>query len=123
MEIWLPIVADEDDGLLQFGLQLQQFVLQLAANQRVQRRERLVHQKDGGVGSEGTRQTDTLLHAAGQFVGVLLRPLFEADQLQLLGHTLPALGFRHTRQFEPEPDILLHRAPRQQGELGATFGR
>ena len=71
----VEIVADEDDGALQLPLQLEQLVLQLGADQRIERRERLVHQQDRRVGGEGARQADALLHAAGQLVRVLAGPL------------------------------------------------
>ena len=75
----VEIVADEDDRLLQFLLQQQQFVLQLVADQRIERRERLVHQQNVGVGGECARQPDALLHAAGQFVTEFARPLRQTD--------------------------------------------
>ena len=80
----VEIVADEDDGLLQRALQLDQLVLQMLADQRVERRERLVHQQDAGVGGEGARQADALLHAAAELVGELVGELVEPHELQLL---------------------------------------
>ena len=111
------VVADEDDRLLQRRLKLQELVLQLGADQRIERRERLVHQKDRRFGGEGARQADALLHAARQLMRVFLRPLVEADQLQLPVDPLLALGVRHAGKFQPEADILLDRAPGQQREL------
>ena len=45
-----------------------QLVLQMLADQRVERGERLVHQQDVGLGRKGARQADALLHAAGELV-------------------------------------------------------
>jgi hypothetical protein len=47
----------------------------LDADQRVQRRERLVHQEDRRVGDKGAGQADALLHAARQFAHLALGPL------------------------------------------------
>ena len=56
-------MADEDDRALQLGLKVQKFILQPGADQRVQRRERLVHQQDRGLGDKGAGEADALLHA------------------------------------------------------------
>ena len=124
MVMWLPIFSASSRSWLtkmmvffSSRLQLQQFVLQLGADQRVERRERLVHQQDRRFGGKGAGKADALLHAAGELVGVFLRPLVEIDQLELPLHARLALGFRHAGKFEAEADILLHRAPRQQAEL------
>ena len=69
-------------------LQLEQLVLHVAADQRVERAERLVHQQQVGVGGERAGQADALLHAAGQLVGPGLLPAGESGQLQRLGGAL-----------------------------------
>ena len=40
----------------------------------IERRERLVHQQDVGVGGEGAGEADALLHAAGQLVRIFVGP-------------------------------------------------
>ena len=108
---------DEDDGLLQPRLKLQKLVLQLGADQRIERGERLVHEQDRRLGGEGAGQADALLHAARQLMRVFLRPGRQIDEFELLADLLLALGLRHAGKFEAEADIFLHRAPRQQAEL------
>ena len=66
---------------------------------------------------EGARQTHALLHAARQFMAELARPLRQAHHGELVGDDLIHLLLRHAPKFEPEGDILLDRAPRQQSEL------
>ena len=44
MRGFVQIVADEYDGPVQFLLQVEQFILQLVADQRIERGERFVHQ-------------------------------------------------------------------------------
>ena len=63
-ESLVQIVADKDDGAFQFGLQVQQFVLQAGADQRIERGKRLVHQQNWGVRGKGPGQAHALLHAA-----------------------------------------------------------
>ena len=95
----------------------QQFVLQFVADQRIERRERLVHQQDVGVGCEGAREAHSLLHAARQFMAELARPLRQADHGELVGDDPVDLRLWRPAKLEPEGDVLLHRAPRQQREL------
>ena len=54
--------------------QLPELVLQLAADQRIERAERLVHQNDLRVGGERAGQSDALLHAARELVADSARP-------------------------------------------------
>ena len=82
MVMWLPIFSASSRSWLtkmmvffSVCLQLQQLVLQLGADQRIERRERLVHQQDRRLGGEGARQADALLHAARKLMRVFLRPL------------------------------------------------
>src|ERR1700722_10156982 len=91
LERLIQVVTDEQDGALYPRLQRQQFVLQFAADQRIERRERLVHQQDVGVGGERARQADALLHAARQLVAVTITPCRQSDQLELFIDDTPAL--------------------------------
>jgi hypothetical protein len=117
LERFVEVVTDENDRLLQVFLQQQELVLQLVADQRIERRERLVHEQDVGVGGEGAREAHALLHAAGQLMAELARPLRQADHRQLFGDDLVHLRLRRPTKLEPEGDVLLHRAPWQKREL------
>ena len=114
---FVEVVADEDDRLLEPRLQFQQFVLQPRADQRIERRERLVHQEDVGVGREGTGEADALLHAARELMRELVGPALEADHRELLVDDRVPCPARHAAQFEPHADIVAHAAPGQQREL------
>ena len=48
---------------------------------RVQRAEWLVHQQYRGMIGQRARQRDTLLHAAGQFLGIEMLKALKADHL------------------------------------------
>ncbi len=98
-------------------LKFQKLVLKARADQRVERREGFVHQKDRRLGREGAGEADALLHAAGKFADLALGPVRQADERQLLIDLLASLRRTLAREFEPEADILAHRPPRQQAEL------
>src|SRR5471032_952336 len=114
---FIKIVADENDGLVELALQFQQFVLQALADQRVEGRERFVHEQNIGVHRQCTGQADTLLHTAGELVGLLVAPLGQAHQLKLVVHQFTPFFLRTTLHFQTETDVLAHRQPRHQGEL------
>src|SRR5205814_5583719 len=106
------IVTDEEDGLPDPLLERQQLVLELAADERVERRERLVHEQDVRIGRERPREPDALLHAAGELAAIALGPLREPDERELLLDDAPALLGRVAPQLEPEADVVAHRPPR-----------
>ena len=93
----VEVMAHEQDRLLDARLHREQLVLQLVADQRVERRERLVHQQDVRIGREGAREPDALLHAAREFADVAVRPGREADQLELARDVLAAAPRRLAR--------------------------
>jgi hypothetical protein len=59
----VEVVRDKHRGLAEFLCQLPELVLQLPADEGIECAERLVHQNDLGVGSDGARQSDALLHS------------------------------------------------------------
>ena len=117
LECLIEIVADEQNGLLHALLQGQQLVLELTADQGVERRERLVHQQNVRVGRKGARQADSLLHAARELAAVAIAPLGETYELELLVDDPAARLGRIAPQLEAEADVVSDRSPRQQPEL------
>ncbi|GMA25139.1 hypothetical protein GCM10025864_28980 [Luteimicrobium album] len=87
----VEVVRDEDDRLAERALQLDELLLHLAADQRVQRRERLVHEQDVGVGGERAGQADALAHAARELRRQRVVPALEADEVERPGGTLATL--------------------------------
>ena len=63
-------MGDEDDGLVQHALQPHQLVLHLAADQRIERRERLVEEPDLRLDRQAAGDADALLLAAGQLARI-----------------------------------------------------
>ena len=82
----VDVVADEDDGLGNGPVQAQEVVLQPLAGDRVDGRERLVHQHHRRVGRQRAGEADALLLAARELGRVAARELVgvEPDQLQQL---------------------------------------
>src|SRR3990167_10543811 len=74
----VEVVGDEHDGLVQGLLQLEQLVLHLGADQRVEGAEGFVHQDDIGVGRQGAGQAHALAHTATKLVGIFVFIAFEA---------------------------------------------
>ena len=65
-ERFVEIVGDEQDRLVELVLDLHQLVLHLAADQRIEGAECLVHQQDVGVGGERPGKPHPLLHASAE---------------------------------------------------------
>ena len=99
-------MGDEEDLLAGARPDVDEQLLHLLARHAVERAERLVHQQDGGVGSERAGDADALAHAAGQFVRRGVGEVLQADQAQKLERALAALLSSNAREFEPERDIL-----------------
>ena len=113
----LHVVGDEQDRLargLGDGVQL---LLQRDAGLGVDGRERLVHQHDVGVRGQRAGHRHPLAHAARQLVRVLLLEALQPDQVDEVAHGGRALGLRHALDLQAMGDVLLDRAPRQDGEL------
>src|SRR6202041_3247808 len=64
----IEIVGDKQDGLLQIRQQAKKHVLHLSAGERVERPERLIHQKNTRVGCQRTGEAHTLPLSAAKVV-------------------------------------------------------
>ena len=78
------IVGDEYDSLAETAGESAEFALELGARDRIESAEGLVHQKNGGIGGESTRDADALTLAAGKFTGAAMGKLarIEADEAE-----------------------------------------
>jgi hypothetical protein len=63
------VVGDEDDGFFEAASEGAEFALKLGASDGIEGAKRLVHEKDGRVGSEGASDADALALAAREFAG------------------------------------------------------
>lgn len=113
----VEVVGDEHDGLFEPFLELEQLILHVASDQRVERAEGLVHQQQIGVGGERAGETDALLHTAGELVRPGRLPAAQARHLQRLGSALLTLLTGHTLHFESVRGVLQNAAVREEREV------
>src|SRR5204862_513242 len=85
------VVGDEEDRLLDGGLQAQELILQPGPHDRVDRRERFVHQQHDGVGRERPGHPDPLALPAGELVRVApgVPARLHSDQVEQLADEDP----------------------------------
>jgi hypothetical protein len=104
---FLDVVRDQDHGLLQALLQDEELRVQAPPRQRVQGSERFVHQDDGRVGREGSRQADSLPLAAAQLRRVTnAQPIeIEIHQREELTDPRPAAIARPTEKTGESLDV------------------
>ena len=91
----VDVVGDQDDGLVELVLEPQELVLQPRPDDRVDGRERLVHQQHRRVGGQRPRDADPLLLAPGELVRVAVgvHVGVESDQGEQLARPLARLAF------------------------------
>ena len=118
----VEVMGDEEGGLVHMGRKLQELVLQLPPDQRIKRREGFVHQQDFRVCGQSAGETHTLLHAAGQLVGIVVDPSSQIHRFQgsyrcivpLLGldpaHLKAKAHVFPQRPVGPERHVLEHHA-------------
>ena len=108
-------VGDEQQREVHVAPQLQQLFLHLAAGQRIQRGERLVHQQDLRLHGQRAGDRHAGLHAAGEGVRVGIREAAQADLVDV--QQRPCLGLGPgdgARGQQRKHHVLLDRLPRQQ---------
>ena len=113
-------MGDEDNRFLRLRPDAQELKLHEIPGLGIQGRERLVHQEDARIHRQSPGQVDSLLHAAGKLVGIVVFEAGQADQFEIfLGDTLGFL--RVIAPFQAEQDVFQTGAPRQQS-TGAGGG-
>ena len=96
------VVGHEDDRRAERCEQLLDLGAQAVAQARVERGERLVEQDQARLRRERPGHRDALLLAARELVGPAMAEAAEADQVEQLGHPLPAPA----PPRQPEADVL-----------------
>ena len=92
-------------------------VLHVPADQRVERRERLVEQQDLRSGGQRPGEADPLLHAAGELVGSRRPQTAEADELEHRLGPGPSHVLVDALDLEPERHVVDERAVGEQAEV------
>ena len=105
----VQVVGDKQGGFAHALRERHELVLQLAADERVEGGKRLVHQQDGRVGGQRARQPDSLLHSAGEFVGIALGPSGQFDGVDGALGGFAALFLVVAANFQRKGHILPHR--------------
>jgi hypothetical protein len=93
----------------------QQLFLHLAACERVERGERLVHQEDMRLERQRARDRDALLHPARERMGVAVREVRESDFGDEVRGLVEGLAARElAARRERKGNVVAHRLPWQQ---------
>ncbi len=109
------VVRDIDRRVVEFVVQAADFEAHVAAKIRIEIGQRLIQQKNVGLGRQRPRQRDALLLTAGQFRGIALGLREELRGVeQDVGTGLP-LRRRHRFHFQAVADILPNRHVRPHG--------
>src|SRR5262249_11569878 len=108
------VVRDVDDGLLGLAPHVDEQALHLVAGQRVERRERLVHQEHGRIVGECARDRRALLHPPPELGGIGPGERPDLDEAQDALRGLRALPAGPTLHLEPELHVALGRPPGKQ---------
>ncbi len=107
-------MGDEQDRFARLFPDAQQLVLQRGSGDGVQRAERLVHQQDVRIDSEGPGDTDALALPAGELVGPAITKAAQTDQLQRAFHPFALDRGGHVDPLQAQRDVVLHAPPRHQ---------
>ena len=79
---------------------------QLCPNEGVERRQRFVEQQHARLDRERSCESDALLHAAGELVRVAVPGVAEADELEQVRYSLPAVGLVLAADHQSVLDVL-----------------
>ena len=74
-------MGNENDCLLECGLESEELVLHLPPNESIEGGERLVKEPDVGFDGQGAADAHPLLLAAGEFPGVIVTASMQSDQV------------------------------------------
>jgi hypothetical protein len=113
----VQVVGDEDDRLAQFLLQLDELHLHLAADERIECGEGLVHEQDVGIGGECAGETHPLLHPARELGRELVGPPRESHPLEHGGGSCSALRGGNALELERVGGVVEHGAVGKEREV------
>ena len=103
--------ADRLGGEVISGPQGHQFGPQVLRGQHVERGERFVHQQQVGLKNQRAGEPNALPHAAGKLFGISGFEAVQADHVDRVERTFPALRGRDPSGGKSEFDIVLNGQP------------
>src|SRR5215204_1715813 len=111
------VVGDEEHRLAGLRLEADHLVLHVAADQRVERAERLVVEHQLGLDRERSGEPHALLHPSRQLRGEGAGHVVQPDQLEDLAGLPEALLLGHALDLEAEGHVVDHGPVREQTEV------
>jgi hypothetical protein len=76
----------------------------------------LIHEEDHGIDGQSSRQAGALLHAAGQFMGIVMLEVFQPHPLQIIARYIAPFFLWHAAQLQTELYVREHRTPGEQSK-------
>ncbi len=110
----LLAVGDVDEADLELTLQALELLAHLHAQERVERRQRLVEQKDGRLHDQSARQRDPLLLPARKLRRQARGVVGHAHEIEKLARSSMPLGLRHASHLQAEGDVVEGAQMREQ---------
>ena len=109
-------MRDKDDCFLELFLQVDEHVLHVVPDQRIESAECFVHQQDIGISCQRPAQANPLLHAAGEFSGIAVSEVFKTDTFDPARRA--PFDFRAFQPLNPqaETNVVADGAVRQECE-------
>ena len=114
---FIEIVGDKYDRSAELSIQRNEQILHFAPSDRIERRERLVHEHNLGIGGEGTGESHSLLHAPGKLCRVGVLPATQAHLLQRPVRAFTLLLCASSPHMQPVGDVFTDRAVRENREV------
>src|SRR6266851_2489512 len=102
----------EHDGLASLVPQTEQLLVEMVANDLVERSERLVHQQQRGIERQRPRDRGALLHAARELPRKFSLETGQIDQGEIALGALPSFALRKAHDLEWQHDVFLDGPPR-----------
>ena len=103
----IQIVGNKHDGALLLGLQVQQLILHLCANQRIEGGECLIHQQDVGSLASARASPTRCFHTAREFVRIAFGIGFQPNLIQCRQGAFVARRPWDRRQFQPKAALSM----------------
>src|SRR5579859_704993 len=116
---FFDIVRDDENGPsgnLSIEPKLQKLAAQRFRGQNIQSGKRFIHEENFRFDDEGAGDTDALLHAAGEFLGISSFETVQPDRVNDAQRAFVALDGNHAPSLERGFDIFEYREPREKSK-------